>query len=51
MDKHPTRMKMKESMLDNGKMVQKKEKELKLGQLDISMRENLVKVNGMGKEL
>ena len=35
----------------NGKMVLKKEKASRLGQTDISMRENLVIVNGMAKEL
>ena len=38
-------------MLVNGKMVTKKEKELKHGQTDTSMMENSVTVNGMVKEL
>ena len=42
---------IKQLMLVNGKMVLKKEKELKLGQTAISMMENLMIVNGTGKEL
>ena len=35
----------------NGKVVPKKEKELKLGQMDIFMMVNLMTVNGTAKEL
>ena len=35
----------------NGKMDLKKAKEQRLGQMDISMKVNLVKVNGMVEEL
>ena len=42
---------IKQLMLANGKMVQKKEKELKPGQMDTYMMESLAIVNGMVKEL
>ena len=42
---------IKPLMLVNGKMVLKKEKELKHGQMDMYTRESLAKANGMVKEL
>ena len=42
---------IKQLMLVNGKMVPKKEKELKLGQIDTFMMGSLMIVNGMVKEL
>ena len=50
-DLEPGLIQIRQLMLGNGKTVQKKEKVLRLGLTGMSMKVNLMIVNGMVKEL